>query len=105
MNKQNIFQNLPDNLSTEVLETILQSSHIRIERIISHGQSSAESFWYDQAEHEWIMVLQGSAAIRFEDGLRQLNAGDYLLIPAHQKHRVEWTQADSTTIWLCIFYT
>jgi len=105
MNKQNIFKNLPEDLSTEVLETLLQGNNIRIERIISQGQSSAESFWYDQTEHEWIILLQGRAAIRFKDGLQQLSAGDYLLIPAHKKHRVEWTQADSTTIWLCIFYT
>jgi len=105
MNKQNIFQEIPENLSSEVLETLLQGNNIHIERIISKGQSSPDAFWYEQAEHEWLILLQGRAAIRFEDELRPLKAGDYCLIPAYQKHRVEWTQADVVTIWLCIYYT
>jgi cupin 2 domain-containing protein len=31
-----------------------------------------------------------------------LTAGDYLLIPSHTLHRVEWTPPDIITVWLAI---
>ncbi|MCK0188319.1 hypothetical protein MWU31_24325, partial [Aeromonas hydrophila] len=34
----------------------------------------------------------------------QLVRGDHINIPARQKHRVEWTHPDMTTVWLCVFY-
>lgn len=100
------FANLPSNLETEVFEDIVRADSVRIERIISYGQGSPESGWYDQNEHEWVMVVQGSAAILFDNGHEYvLKAGDYLTIPAHQKHKVLWTEADNTTLWLAVFYS
>ena len=102
----NLFANLPLDLSTEVTESLLESATLRIERIVSQGQSSANGDWYDQEEHEWVVILQGKAQLRFEDDnqLLDLEPGDYLNIPAHRRHRVEWTATDQVTVWLAVFY-
>lgn len=95
-----------ENMKEELIETIFQTSGFRIERIVSNGQSSAEGFWYDQEENEWVIVIQGSAGLRFEnqEELIILNSGDYLLIDSHLRHRVEWTDPDQETIWLAVHY-
>lgn len=53
-----VFTNIPSNLPSELFTLLLDTSTVRIERIVSHGHSSPEGFWYDQVEHEWVMVLQ-----------------------------------------------
>lgn len=102
----NLFADLPTSLPDELLETILQTRSIRIERIVSTGQASPENFWYDQDEHEWVVLLRGSAVIDFygEIGKRRLQPGDHVLIPAHQKHRVVSTSTKKPTVWLAVFF-
>jgi len=88
----------------EVTEILLQRPDLRVERIISTGQASPPGFWYDQEEDEWVSVVQGEAALQWEDGNRtELGAGDWVLIPAHKKHRVEHTSSNPPCIWLAIF--
>ena len=100
---ENISTNLPDELFTE----LLSGGEFRIERIVSHGHSSPEGFWYDQQEHEWVLILQGEAKVLLEGekSPRHLKPGDHLSIPAHCKHRVEWTSEQKKTIWLAVFYS
>jgi len=86
------------------METLIQSDGVRVERIVSHGHASPEGFRYDQDEHEWVVVLQGAARLQLEDKTIELGPGDYINLPAHTKHRVEWTTLDQPTIWLAIFY-
>lgn len=101
----NLFTNLPNDLSNEVFTDLVTSHSVRIERIVSSGQSSPESGWYDQDENEWVLVLEGFGTIAFEDGSEKtLCKGDYLTIPAHQKHKVSRTDPDNLTIWLAVFY-
>jgi len=103
----NLFADLPKGaLPEELIENLVVSEHVRVERIISTGQSSPDDFWYDQEENEWIVVLRGSAALQFqgESKLRRLLCGDWVLIPAHQKHRVFSTASDRPTVWLAIFF-
>lgn len=103
MAKGNIFELLPTDLSAEVFETIFQKSGLKIERIISEGHVTPTDDWYDQNQDEWVMVLQGSAKLLYEDGREiVLNRGDYLTIPAHQKHQVSWTDPEQKTIWLAV---
>lgn len=105
MKIENIFNNLPIDPSQEHFTDIIHSNNVRIERIVSYAESSASKEWYDQEENEWIMVLQGSAAIVFEDAqIVTLKTGDNILIPTHKKHRVIKTSPDEATIWLAIFY-
>jgi cupin 2 domain-containing protein len=87
----------------EQFEPIETGQNIRIERIISTGQTTPEGQWYDQDGDEWVVLLQGEAEISFEEGsLVRLRTGDYLMISAHQKHRVEYTSIEPPCIWLAV---
>lgn len=88
----------------EIIETLCAHGNVRIERIISHGHASPEGFWYDQEQHEWVMLLEGTATLRFEDEVVALKPGDHVYIAAHRKHRVDWTTPDSATIWLAVHF-
>lgn len=102
----NIFASLPNEISAELFETIVTGKNIKIERIISQGHSSPATGWYDQSEHEWVIVLQGAAKIELENQEPvHLVAGSYLNIPAHSKHKVAWTDPDTQTVWLAIHYS
>jgi cupin 2 domain-containing protein len=103
---KNIFNGIPASISNEIQETILQGSSFRIERIVSHGHRSPDGFWYDQEENEWVIVLKGSAILRFEDKDEDIamNPGNFINIEKHQRHRVEWTDPDQETIWLALHY-
>lgn len=102
---QNIFQNLPMDLSAEVFQPLATGSGFKMERIISKGHASPPDYWYDQAQHEWVILLAGEAMLAFATGREHhLKAGDYLNIPAHARHRVLWTSTVCETIWLAVHY-
>ena len=105
MRRDNIFSTIPTGLTGELTELIAHNSSIRIERIISKGHKSADGFWYDQNEDEWVTILKGAARLQLENNAEEvaLSPGDHMLIPAHTKHRVRWTAPDEETIWLAIF--
>jgi len=100
----NIYSEIPDQLPEEIVECILKKENIVIERIISNGHITTAGQWYDQSNDEWVILLQGQAILLFEEHQKQvtLNPGDYLLIPAYARHRVEWTLPEFSTIWLAI---
>ena len=102
----NLFRDVPANLPEELVSTLLQDRHVRIERIVSTGHASSNLFWYDQEEHEWVILLRGSAKLRFEGEERSvlMKPGDHIHIRAHRKHQVEWTTPDEPTVWLAVFY-
>jgi cupin 2 domain-containing protein len=101
---ENLFHDLPPHLPQELVQTLLSAADVRIERIVSHGHASPEGFWYDQTQYEWVVVLKGAARLRFEDQVVEMGPGDFINIPARQKHRVEWTTPDEPTVWLAVFY-
>ncbi|MGZ8911441.1 MAG: cupin domain-containing protein [Methylococcaceae bacterium] len=100
----NIFKNIPEELPEELFESLLKYQNTHIERIVSRGHITADGSWYDQDWDEWVILLQGQATLLYQQNhqLLTLNAGDYLLIPAHTRHRVEWTPAGKDTIWLAV---
>ncbi|MCG6892076.1 MAG: phosphoribosylaminoimidazole carboxylase [Desulfobacteraceae bacterium] len=104
--KGSLFDDVPEELSEEVFETLCENDGVKIERILSRGHASPEGFWYDQAWNEFVLVVQGSAGLRIgnEKTVRVLNAGDHLNIGAHTRHRVEWTDPTCDTIWLAVHY-
>ena len=104
MTTTNLFTDLPQKLPDELITTLLEAADVRIERIVSHGHASPEGFWFDQEQHEWVIVFKGAARLRFEDGEIEMTPGDFVNIPAHTKHRVEWTTPDEPTIWLAVHY-
>ena len=100
-----LFENIPENAPEELLTELLSADGVRIERIVSFGQSSPDGFWYDQTENEWVLLLKGFATLRFEEGPPiDLLPGDHLQLPARCRHRVEKTDPNGRTVWLAIFY-
>lgn len=103
----NLFAGIPAELPEELVETLLNTgaSSFRIERIVSLGHVSPAGFWYDQPTDEWVLLLSGSARLQFEgEEPVELVPGAYLKIPAHWRHRVEWTDPAYPTIWLAIHH-
>jgi len=83
-------------------ERILQTSHVRIERIVLINDSTPD--WSEHDYGKWLILLRGSAAIDFhgEIGLRQMCIGDYVFVPPQQKHRIT-TTSKLPTVWLAVF--
>lgn len=105
MERNNLFSQIPEQLSQELFETLIKRDGLRLERIVSHGHSTAPNEWYDQETDEWVILLSGSATLLFENGEhQQLKPGDYLLIPAHCRHRVEETDLKEKSVWLALHF-
>ena len=104
-----MYDGIPADLAQwphELLQELLRSPTLRIERIVSQGHQEPASGWYDQDEHEWVLLLRGRARLEFADGsTHTLAAGDYLHLPAHTRHRVAWTDPTQPSIWLAVFYS
>ena len=103
----NLLASVPGPLDEEWVEVLVQGHDVRVERIVSTGHTSPEGFWYDSPQAEWVAVLTGEAKIRFADdgAAMHLRAGDCLTIPAHRKHRVDWTAPDEATVWLAVYFS
>lgn len=102
----NLLFPLPDARAAERVDELFSRPGVRVARIVSFGQASPPGFWYDQTEGEWILLLAGAARLRFADEAeaRLLRPGDCLDIAPHCRHRVEWTDPDTPTVWLAVFY-
>ncbi|NTW48756.1 MAG: cupin domain-containing protein [Chlorobiales bacterium] len=104
MQTGNIYSRIPDQLQGEFFDTLVQNQTLRLERIISTGQATPEGEWYDQAWDEWVVLLTGSATLRFEseEPLFEMTPGNYVFIPARCRHRVEQTDTKEKTVWLAL---
>jgi len=99
--KGNLFDNLPEEASEEVFETLFEKQTGLIERIVSFGETTPENEWYDQDRDEWVLLARGQATLLYRDGSQDsLKAGDYVYIPRHKQHRVTFATEDA--IWLAI---
>ena len=103
----NLFADIPDRLPEELFETLLKHPAFKLERILSKGHATAAGQWYDQGEDEWVLLLKGAAGLRLKDRPDPfvLRPGDYIHLPAHCRHRVEWTDPDVETVWLALHYS
>lgn len=103
---KNLLEDIPPNLPAELIETIITTPQIKIERIVSRGHCSPEGFWYDQDTSEWVIVLKGRACLLFEGKQEEhiLCPGDYINIPARVRHRVQWTARQEDTVWLAVHF-
>jgi cupin 2 domain-containing protein len=102
----NLLSNIPPSLPEELIEVLVRAGKVRIERILSMAHRTPPGQWYDQVSDEFVLVLRGTAALRFADEPAELRLepGDWLTIPAHRRHRVEWTDPAGPTVWLAIHY-
>lgn len=105
LTKQNIFENIPNELKEELFEDIIKKDGLKIERIVSSGQTTDKFEWYEQKMDEWVILLQGAATLSFENEADiSLHVGEYINIPAMKKHKVSWTTPNEKTIWLAVHY-
>ena len=103
-----LYSGLPDGLQpTEMIETLAKGRGLHIERIVSTGQTTPQGEWQDQGRSEWVAVLRGSARLLIEGEAKErcLAAGDWLLLPAHCRHRVTWTSELEPTVWLAAHFS
>ena len=106
MRRGNLFGSLSEGQTEEEALALAVGGSCRIERIVSTGQSSAPDAWYGQDQDEWVVVLEGSAGLEFEDDhdVLEMRRGDWVLIPAHVRHRVAWTARGEPTVWLAVHF-
>jgi cupin 2 domain-containing protein len=103
----NVLLNLPPaGSAAEEFVTLGQSAGAKVARIVSHGHASPEGKYYDQADEEFVYVVSGRAGLEFEgqEDVTEMNPGDWIVIPAHRRHRVAWTASDAATVWLVVHY-
>ncbi len=101
----NLLKGVPADLPDELFTVLAESSGVRVERVVSTGQASPKGFWYDQDWPEFVLLVEGSAKLEMEGGpVRTLVPGDWLVIPAHARHRVAWSDPDRPTVWLAVHY-
>jgi len=105
--KKNIYSDIPADLPDELVEMISGKPDLRIERIVSRGHRSPDGFWYDQEKNEFVLLITGEAELLFEekDESVHMKTGDYLVIPAHKRHRVAWTAPDRDSVWLAVYFS
>jgi cupin 2 domain-containing protein len=103
---QNVYAGMLESLPGERFDVLLEEPGLRLERIVSMGHTTPPGEWYDQATNEWVLVLRGRARLLLEGEAAPLimGPGDYVLIPAHRRHRVEWTDLSQPTVWLALHY-
>ena len=101
----NLFDDLPRHADQELFTELLCRRGVRIERIVSTGQSTPTDKPYNQEYDEWVLLLSGSAGLWIEgEGDRDLRPGDHVLIPAHRPHRVARTRKGEPTVWLAVHF-
>jgi cupin 2 domain-containing protein len=104
MRVTNLLTDFEESNDGELIDILAETGSLRIERIVSTGQSTPDGDWYELEQNEWVMVLKGAARLSFEDETIEMKPGDSVRIPAHRKHRVEWTTPFEPTIWLAVPY-
>ncbi len=104
--RRNLFSELPKKSGEELFQTLVETPHFLFETIVSDGHTTPDDEWYDQERDEWVMLLTGAAGLRFQNNpeIVELNPGDSIVIPAHVRHRVEWTDNGCKTVWLALHY-
>ncbi|HEX6985977.1 MAG TPA: cupin domain-containing protein [Planctomycetaceae bacterium] len=106
LRRGNLFSPPAATSGGEAFESLLAGGTFRLERIVSTGQATPPGEWYDQEADEWVVLLSGSATLRLAEPEEtfDLAPGDWVLLPAHRRHRVERTAADVPTVWLAIHF-
>ncbi|MDE0030680.1 MAG: cupin domain-containing protein [Deltaproteobacteria bacterium] len=96
---------LPDPLpDDEEFTDLIPDRGVKVERIVSRGRTAPAGEWYDQNRDEWVVLVQGEAVLEYENGeTLRLGAGDHVLIPAHRRHRVNYTSRTPPCIWIAVF--
>jgi cupin 2 domain-containing protein len=103
MKPKNLFSPIGSQGGAEVFDELISMSGVRLERIFSHGCPTPPDEWYDQGSAEWVVLLRGHAVLEWENGAKDsVSAGDFFVIPPHQRHRIDSVSSDA--VWLALHY-
>jgi cupin 2 domain-containing protein len=105
MKRGSLFSEVPEGaLPNELVQILWHTPNVGVQRIVSHGHTSPAGHWYDQDTDEWVLLVTGRAGLRVEgqEEILEMGPGDYMLLPAHVRHRVEWTDPERDSVWLTI---
>ena len=97
----NIFDVKNIDKTKEIVEMLKENENVRIEKIISTGQTTD---WMEQEQEEFVILIQGEAIIEYKNKKQELSAGDTVIIKKNEKHRVAYTSENPCCIWICVFY-
>ena len=103
----NLRDGLPSGIAAaETFDALIEQKNLRIERIVSTGQTTPEGELHDSEQAEFVLVVSGAARFRVEgEGEdRDLGEGDYIIVPSHCRHRVIYTRASPPTVWLAVYF-
>ena len=95
---RNLYADAQPPREGERFETLLRHGPLQVERIVS--STSADGDVYDQAQDEWVVLLEGRAALEVAGERVELVRGDSLFLPAHTPHRVLHTSEGA--LWLAV---
>lgn len=84
----------------ELQETIFENGYIKIERIVSSGETTD---FMKSPMDEHVFLISGNAKLEFKDREISMKAGDYILIEKNTLHRVSYTSSDPYCLWHCIY--
>ncbi|MFO0919698.1 MAG: hypothetical protein U0872_15475 [Planctomycetaceae bacterium] len=100
-----LFSNLPRNLPAEFSVAYRSNSKVFASKqsCLTATHHPPDSGTTKTSTNE-ALVLTGAAKLQFPDCVAELKPGDFINIPAHHRHRVEWTLPEELTIWLAVFY-
>lgn len=99
----NLLADLPDASDEEQFLELLRRPNVRLERIVSLGQATPPGEWLNQPHEEWVLLLKGAAKLTLEgEPPLTLEPGDHVLIPAGRRHRVDWSDPRTPTVWLAL---
>lgn len=84
----------------EFVERVFDRDGIVVEHIVSGELEQAVG--YDQAEHEWVVLLSGDALLRIAGEDVPLSAGEWLFLPAGLEHELVETTPGAR--WLAVFF-
>lgn len=94
----NLFANAEPPIEGERFEFLGDLGGVRIEQIVSSARP--ELVEYDQAHDEWVVLLSGTAELEVAGQRLCMREGDYVLLPAHTRHRVLATSRGAR--WLAV---
>ncbi|RIA37811.1 hypothetical protein DFR49_3699 [Hephaestia caeni] len=99
----NLLAPLPHAAAGEVFTDLLSRPGMRLERIVSAGQTTPAAAPMVQDADEWVLLLGGEARLRLGDGPElSLGPGDHVFIAAGTPHWVTLTSSVPPAVWLAL---
>ncbi len=90
-----------------VLETLFESSDVKIEKVTANGQITPAGDFPDEPSAEFIVLLKGELVLEYQDETEtvHLKPGDHAIAGPDQRTRAEFTSEEEETVWIKVSST